>query len=136
MKNYKKFIERIKALKALWKAEEYFLVTANMDARFSTPGQQPNGPIVYNYMNNTDRETFYLFAHNYIEENMRPKTGKFVCVLNYDFDSGYKISRGQIVNVHNGYIVVDNGSEDKFSLEIPNTELYSHFVFISELTQH
>ena len=35
------------------------------------------------------------------------------------------------VNICNGYIVVDNASEDKFSLKIPNTELYSHFVFIS-----
>ena len=132
MKNFKKFIERVKALKALWKAEEYFLVTANMDTRFSTPGQQPNGPIVYNYMNNTDRETFYLFANNYIEENMLSETGKFECILDYEFSSGYKISRGQIVNVHNGYIVVDNASEDKFSLEIPKTELYSHFVFINK----
>lgn len=132
MKNYKKFIERIKALKALWKAEEYFLVTANMDTRFSTPGQQPNGPIVYNYMNNTDRETFYLFANNYIEENMLSETGKFECILDYEFSSGYKISKGQIVNVHNGYIEVDNTTEDIFSLKIPKTELCSHFVFMNK----
>ena len=132
MKNYKKFIERIKALKALWKAEEYFLVTANMDTRFSTPGQQPNGPIVYNYMNNTDRETFYLFANNYIEENMLSETGKFECILDYDFSSGYKISKGQIVNIHNGYIEVDNTTEDIFSLKIPKTELCSHFVLMSK----
>ena len=132
MKNYKKFIERIKALKALWKAEEYFLVTANMDTRFSTPGQQPNGPIVYNYMNNTDRETFYLFANNYIEENMLSETGKFECILDYEFSSGYKISKGQIVNVHNGYIEVDNTTEDIFSLKIPKTELCSHFVLMSK----
>ena len=132
MKNCKKFIERIKALKALWKAEEYFLVTANMDTRFSTPGQQPNGPIVYNYMNNTDRETFYLFANNYIEENMLSETGKFECILDYDFSSGYKISKGQIVNVHNGYIEVDNTTEDIFSLKIPKTELCSHFVLMSK----
>ena len=132
MKNYKKFIERIKALKALWKAEEYFLVTANMDTRFSTPGQQLNGPIVYNYMNNTDRETFYLFANNYIEENMLSETGKFECILDYEFSSGYKISKGQIVNVHNGYIEVDNTTEDIFSLKIPKTELCSHFVFMNK----
>ena len=132
MKNYKKIIERIKALKALWKAEEYFLVTANIDTRFSTPGQPPNGPIVYNYMNNTDRETFYLFAHNYIEENMRPKTGKFVCILNYEFDSGYKISKGQIVNIRNRYVEIDNAAEGKLSLKIPKAELYSHFVKFSD----
>lgn len=132
MKNCKKFIERIKALKALWKAEEYFLVTANIDTRFSTPGQPPNGPIVYNYMNNTDREMFYLFANNYIEENMLSETGKFECILDYEFSSGYKISKGQIVNVHNGYIEVDNTTEDIFSLKIPKTELCSHFVFMSK----
>lgn len=132
MKNCKKFIERIKALKALWKAEEYFLVTANIDTRFSTPGQQPNGPIVYNYMNNTDREMFYLFANNHIEENILSETGKFECILDYEFSSGYKISKGQIVNVHNGYIEVDNTTEDIFSLKIPKTELCSHFVFISK----
>ena len=132
MKNYKKFIERIKALKALWKAEEYFLVTANMDTRYSTPGLQPNGPIVYEYMNNTDREMFYLFAHNYIEENMRPETGKFECILDYEFSSGYKISKGQIVNVCNGYVEVDSTAEDVFSLKIPKAELCSHFVWISK----
>ena len=132
MKNCKKFIERIKALKALWKADEYFLVTANMDTRFSTPGQQPNGPIVYNYMNNTDRETFYLFANNYIEENMLSETGKFECILDYEFSSGYKIAKGQIVNVHNGYIEVNNTTEDIFSLKIPKTELCSHFVFMNK----
>lgn len=132
MKNYKKFIERIKALKALWKAEEYFLVTANMDTRFSTPGQQPNGPIVYNYMNNTDREMFYLFANNYIEENMLSETGKFECILDYEFSSGHKISKGQIVNVHNGYIEVNNTTENTFSLKISKTELCSHFVFMNK----
>ena len=132
MKNYKKFIERIKALKALWKAEEYFLVIANMNTRFSTPGQQPNGPIVYNYMNNTDRETFYLFANNYIEENMLSETGQFECILDYEFSSGHKISKGQIVNVHNGYIEVNNATEDIFSLKIPKTELCSHFVLMSK----
>ena len=132
MKNYKNFIERIKALKALWKAKEYFLVTANMNTRFSTPGQPPNGPIVYNYMNNTDREMFYLFANNYIEENMLSETGKFECILDYKFSSGYKISKGQIVNVHNGYIEVDNTTEDIFSLKIPKTELCSHFVLMSK----
>lgn len=128
-----RFIERIKAIFALWKAEEYFLVTANMDTKFSTPGLKPNGPIVYKYLNNTDREMFYLFAHNYIEENMRPETGKFECILNYEFGSGYKISKGQIVNIRNGYIEVDGTDEDTFSLKIPKAELCSHFVWISKL---
>lgn len=128
----KKFIERIKALKALWKAEEYFLVTANMDTRFSTPGLPPNGPIFYEYMHNTDRELFYLFAHNYIEDNMRPETGKFECVLDYEFSSGHKISKGQIVNIRNRYVEIDNGTEDKLSLKIPKAELCSHFVKFSD----
>ena len=128
----KKFIERIKALKALWKAEEYFLVTANMDTRFSTPGLPPNGPILCNYMHNTDRELFYLFVHNYVEDNMRPETGKFECVLDYEFSSGHKISKGQIVNIRNRYVEIDNGTEDKLSLKIPKAELCSHFVKFSD----
>lgn len=127
----KKFIERIKALKALWNAEEYFLVTANMDTRFSTPGTPPNGPIFYNYMHNTDRELFYLFVHNYVEDNMRPETGKFECVLDYEFSSGHKISKGQIVNIRNRYVEIDNGTESKLSLKIPKAELCSHFVKFS-----
>ena len=73
-----------------------------------------------------------MFANNYIEENMLSETGKFECILDYKFSSGYKISKGQIVNVHNGYIEVDNTTEDIFSLKIPKTELYSHFVFMSK----
>lgn len=128
-----KFIKRIKAIIALWKADEYFLVTANMDTRFSTPGQKPNGPIVYKYLNNTDREMFYWYAHNYIAENMRNETGKFECILDYEFSSGYKISRGQIVNICNGYIEINGADGKTVSLKIPKVELCSHFIWISEL---
>lgn len=55
MKKCQKLIERIKAIKAILFAGEYFVSVANT-----------KGPIVYEYFTNTDRDMFYIFVKDYI----------------------------------------------------------------------
>ena len=57
MKKCQKLIERIKAIKAILFAEEYFVSVANT-----------KGPIVYEYFSNTDSNMFYLFINHHIKK--------------------------------------------------------------------
>ena len=58
-----KFIERIKAIKAILFADEYFISVANNKNPYGLRG---DGPIVYEYFSNTDRSMFYIFVKDYI----------------------------------------------------------------------
>jgi hypothetical protein len=58
-----KFIERIKAIKAILFADEYFVSVANPKNPY---GKKCDGPIVYEYFTNTDRNVFYIFVKDYI----------------------------------------------------------------------
>ena len=62
MKKCKKLIERIKAIKAILFADEYFVSVAN-----PYDGKNWDGPIVCENFSNTDRNIFYLFVKDYIE---------------------------------------------------------------------
>lgn len=58
-----KLIKRLKAIKAILFAEEYFVSVANQTNPY---GKNYNGPIVYEYFSNTDRNVFYIFVKDYI----------------------------------------------------------------------
>lgn len=58
-----KFIERLKAIKAILFAEEFFVTVANQKNPY---GNICDGPIVYDYFSNTDRDLFYIFVKDYI----------------------------------------------------------------------
>lgn len=62
--NIKRIIERWKAIKALLKCDEYFLGV-------SWKKEDNSRVICYDYINNTDRELFYKFVHDYIENNLK-----------------------------------------------------------------
>ena len=59
-----KFIERIKTIKAILFADEYFVSVANPKNPY---GKKCDGPIVYEYFSNTDRSVFYIFVKDYIK---------------------------------------------------------------------
>ena len=63
MKKCQKLIERIKAIKAILFADEYFVAVANNKNPY---GKKCDGPIVYEYFSNTDRNLFYIFVRDYI----------------------------------------------------------------------
>ena len=63
----KKIIKKIKAIKALIMADEYFLTVANQK---NLHDQDELGPIVYDYIHNTDRDLFYVFVKSYIKQNL------------------------------------------------------------------
>ena len=71
MNIFKKLKDRWFIIKSIWNAEEYFVTVANSKNRFEQ--KDPNDPIVYEYMNNTDRKIFYVFVKDYIENNFLTK---------------------------------------------------------------
>lgn len=58
-----KIIERLKAIKAILFADEYFVSVANQKNPY---GKNCDGPIVYEYFSNTNRNLFYIFVKDYI----------------------------------------------------------------------
>ncbi len=58
-----KIIERLKVIKSILFADEYFVAVANQKNPY---GKICNGPIVYKYFSNTDRNVFYIFVKDYI----------------------------------------------------------------------
>jgi hypothetical protein len=62
-----KLIERLKAIKAILFAEEFFVTVANQQNPY---GKKCDGPIAYEYFSNTDRNVFYLFVKDYILKNI------------------------------------------------------------------
>ena len=66
-----KLIERLKAIKAILFAEEYFVSVAN---QMNPYGKKCDGPIVYEYFSNTDRNVFYIFVKDYITKFSKNNT--------------------------------------------------------------
>ena len=126
--NIKTIINRWKAIKALLKCDEYFLGVAWKDDRY----HNGHDPIYYDYINNTDRDLFYTFIHDYIENNLRSISGKFICVRSYeDIEHDIFIMKGSEVTFEKGYCnVISAGSV--FSYKMPIEEIFSHFKFISK----
>ena len=63
--NIKTIIDRWKAIKALLKCDEYFL---GVSYKY---GNNDHDPIKYDYINNTDRNLFYVFINDYIKDNLK-----------------------------------------------------------------
>lgn len=61
MEIIKRIIDRWDAIKAIIKCDEYFLGVAKQKDNNSRV-------ICYDYINNTDRDMFYNFVHDYIED--------------------------------------------------------------------
>lgn len=58
-----KIIERLKAIKAILFANEFFVAVANPMNPYR---KKYDGAIVYEYFSNTDRNVFYIFVKDYI----------------------------------------------------------------------
>ena len=124
----KRLIKRWGALKALFNSQEYFLVTACQEGHI----EPWRGPIKYEYIKNTDRELFYEFVHDYVENNLRPITGKFTCVRTYENrEQDVFVMKGSDVIFDNGYMnAISNGNT--FVHKVPTEEIFSHFKFVSK----
>ena len=61
----KKFKTKLKAIKAILFANEYFVTVANQKNLY---GPNDLGPIYYEYISNTDRELFYVFVKGHIKD--------------------------------------------------------------------
>ena len=130
----KGFIQRWKAIKKLLFCDEYFLGITYKD------DNNPN-VVCYDYVKNSDRDIFYRFVHDYIEEKLRPISGKFICTNHFHVHKGYEsiidISKNTIVHINNGIIVDIEGGEGTINEKglsylgvIPTKELYAHFTYI------
>jgi nicotinic acid phosphoribosyltransferase len=60
-----KFLQKLKAIKAILFSDEYFVTIANQQNPY---GNKNNGPVVYEYFSNTDSNMFYLFINHYIKK--------------------------------------------------------------------
>ena len=128
----KKIIKRWKEIKALINSDEYFLAVANSDSNF----EPWRCAIKYNYMTNTNRQMFYTFVHDSIENEYRTITGTFVCIRDYNIDN-FTIVKNTLVVLKDGCICnilsVDNLitiGENVFKYRIPTSEIFSHFKLI------
>lgn len=126
--NIKTIKERWKAIKALLKCDEYFLGVAWKDDRY----HNDHGLICYDYINNTDRDLFYTFIHDFIENNLRSISGKFICVRSYeDLEHDIYIPKGSEITFDKGYAnVISCGNV--ITYKMPIEEIFSHFKFISK----
>jgi hypothetical protein len=131
----KRIIERWNAIKKLIMADEYFLGVAKQKENYSNV-------MCYDYINNTNRDLFYTFVHDYIEENLRPISGKFICTNHFHVYKGREsildITQGTIVHVTNGMITKIESGEGtinevglSYLSTLPTKELYAHFTYIS-----
>ena len=132
----KRIIERWDAIKKLLFCDEYFLGVSRKDDRYDNG----YGPICYDYINNTNRDLFYVFIHDYIENNLRPISGKFVCTNHFRLYKGHElildIPKDTIININKGIITKIEGegiiNKNILSLDkIPTKELYAHFTYIN-----
>ena len=130
----KRIIERWYAIKKLLTADEYFLGVAKQNDNYSNV-------MCYDYINNTNRDLFYAFVHDYIEENLRPISGKFICTHHFHVYKGHEsildIAKGTIVHVNNGMITKIEGGEGtinevglSYLSTLPTKELYAHFTYM------
>ncbi len=124
MKNtIKLLVEKIKLFKTLLKCDEYFLAVAN-----SKNSIEPwRGPIIYEYFTNSDRELFWSFVHDHIENTKISITGNFICIRDYKVDDLIVIKSGTQVYLKDGYVT----NYDMIH-KIPTEEIYSHFKLISK----
>ena len=131
----KRIIERWQAIKKLIMADEYFLGVAKQKENYSNV-------MCYDYINNTNRDLFYTFVHDYIEENLRPISGKFICTHHFHVYKGHEsildITKGTVVHVNNGMITKIEGGEGtinevglSYLSTLPTKELYAHFAYMN-----
>ena len=80
----------------------------------------------------TNRDLFYTFIHDFIENNLRSISGKFMCVRSYeDLEHDIYIPKGSEVTFDKGYAnVISNGN--LITYKMPIEEIFSHFKFISK----
>jgi len=123
----KKIIKRWKAIKALLNCDEYFLGVSTFKNGFDV--------ICYDYIKNTERDLFYNFVHDYIENNLRCISGDFICVRPYeDKEEGIFIPKGITITLNEGQgnlVFNKNENSDTKSYKIPNEEIFSHFKCIN-----
>ena len=123
----KKIIKRWKAIKALLQCDEYFLGVSTFKNDFNI--------ICYNYIKNTERDIFYNFVHDYIENNLRCISGDFICTRPYeDKEEGIYISKGMTISLNKGWTYISfnkNENSGSKSYKIPNEEIFSHFKCIN-----
>ena len=66
----KHFKDKLKAIKAILKAEEYFVAIANKN-------DKNKDMIFYEYFNNTDRDEFYIFIKKHVNNKIKKDILKF-----------------------------------------------------------
>ena len=115
-------------------ADEYFLGVTKQKEKYSNI-------MCYDYINNTNRDWFYTVIHDYIEENLRPISGQFICINHFHVHKGNNsiidIAKDTIVHVDHGIITKIEGGEGTVNQEglsylgtLPTKELYAHFTYI------
>ena len=117
----KKLLNIFKLIKALFKADEYFLTVAYQHNPY---GRKELGPIRYEYFTNSDRELFWAFVHDHIENTKRSITGNFICIRDYKINDSITIKAGWPVYLKNGYV-----TNYDIIHKIPTEEIYSHFKY-------
>ena len=128
---FKRIKERWKAIKAIINGDEYFLTVAY---QYNPYGKKELGPIKYEYFTNSDRELFWTFVHDHIENTKRSTTGNFICIRDYRIDELNIIKQGVEVYLKNGYIINVYSDSNTitsalFNHKIPTEEIYSHFKY-------
>lgn len=63
-----KILEKLKIIWKILTCDEYFLTTAYQHNPY---GRTELGPIRYEYFTNTNRELFWTFVHDHIENNKK-----------------------------------------------------------------
>lgn len=116
-----KLLEKLKIIKKIFTCDEYFLAVAYQHNPY---GRTELGPIKYEYFTNSDRELFWTFIHDHIENTKRAITGNFICVRDYKVDDSIIIKAGTQVYLTGGYIT----NYDTIH-KIPIEEIYSHFKY-------
>jgi len=116
-----KFLEKIKIIKKIFTCDEYFLTVAYQHNPY---GRKELGSIRYEYFTNSDRELFWTFVHDHIENTKRSITGNFVCVRDYKVNDLITIKSGTQVYLKDGYI-----TNYDIIYKIPTEEIYSHFKY-------
>jgi len=113
------FLEKLKIIKKIFTADEYFITVANQHNSYI---RKELGSIKYEYFTNSNRELFWKFIHDHIENTKRSITGNFICIRDYKVNDSIIIKPGTQVYLNGGYI-----SNYGVVHRIPTEEIYSHF---------
>lgn len=116
-----KLLEKIKIIWKIFTADEYFVTVAYQHNPY---GRKELGPIRYEYFTNSDRELFWTFIHDHIENTKRSITGNFICIRDYQVDNYIVIKPGTQVYLNNGCIT-NYGTVHR----IPTEDIYTHFIY-------